>query len=103
MTHVFFIPEQSAMIKISPRTSGLAGFGHLSKMRQRSFFVINSIWVGDWEEETGMGSGTQHPRQHESKWQDSEWVYIREKDLQSLVDAARWSMDYKGVGIAPQP
>ena len=48
MTHVFFIPEQSAMIKISPRTPGLAGFCHLSKMRQRSYFVINSMWVGDW-------------------------------------------------------
>jgi hypothetical protein len=103
MTHVFFVPEQSAMIKISPRTFGLAGFCHLSKMRQHSYFVINSMWVGDWEKETGTGSGTQHPRWHESKLQDSEWVYIREKDFQSLVDAALWSMDYKGVGIAPQP
>jgi hypothetical protein len=61
------------------------------------------MWVRDWEKEMGTGSGTQHPPWHESKWQDSEWVYIREKDSQSLVDAALWSMDYKGFGIAPQP
>jgi EGF domain-specific O-GlcNAc transferase len=103
MTHVLFMPEQSAVIEIFPPTFGLAGFRHLSKMRQHSYFAVNSIWVGDWEKETGTGSGTEHPPWDESKWQNSEWVYIRERDFQSLVDAALWSIDYKSVGTASPP
>lgn len=102
MTHILFMPEQSAVVEIQPPTFASGGLRQISKLRQITYFAINSIWVGDWEKETGTGDGKEHPPYDASKWQDEEWAYIREKDFQSLVDAALWSMDYKDVGRDPQ-
>ena len=98
MTHVLFLPERSAVIEILPPTFSAGGFAQLSKMREHSYFSINSVWVGDWEKETNTSNGIERPPWDEGGWQSEEWVYIREKDFQSLVNAALWSRNYRGVG-----
>jgi EGF domain-specific O-GlcNAc transferase len=94
LTHILFMPEQSAVIEILPPIFNAGGFRQLCKMRQQTYFALNSLWVGDWEKVMGTGNGTVHPPLDESKWQEEEWAYILEKDFQSLVDAALWSQDY---------
>ena len=97
MTHVLFLSEQSAVVEIFPPTFSTAGFGQLSKMRGLTYFAAHSLWVGDWEKEMNIKSDVDPPPWDENGWQSEEWVYIREKDFQALVDAALRSQYYKGV------
>jgi hypothetical protein len=56
-----FMPEQTAVVEVLPPTFGIGGFRELSKMRQLSYFSMNSVWVEDWENETGVSNGKEYP------------------------------------------
>lgn len=90
MTHVLFLPEESAVVEILPPVFSTAGFRQLSRMRGLTYFSTHSMWVGDWEKEMNASSGLAAgpAPTDEAGWQQEEWVYIKEEEFQGLVDAA---------------
>ena len=88
MTHVLFLPEESAVVEILPPTFSMLGFRQIGEMRGLHYFTEHSVWVGDWERETLGQSELGEDPKNEDGWQVKEWVYIRERDFEALVDAA---------------
>jgi hypothetical protein len=88
MTHVMFLPEESAVVEILPPTFSMLGFRQIGKMRGLQYFTEHSVWVGDWERERQSQSEFGENPMNEDGWQLEEWAYVREKDFEALVDAA---------------
>ncbi|KAK3353147.1 hypothetical protein B0T25DRAFT_203085 [Lasiosphaeria hispida] len=90
LTHVLWLPTESAVVEILPPVFSNLGFRYLSRDRGHVHLTMHEMWPEEWNKTVNAleyPQGWKAPTS-DGGWQEFEWSYMTEDEFVGTVEAA---------------